>query len=180
MITTTSLNNGNNDTCWGFVPYLTFNISSSTVGFGNLSPYATSYATTDGTGSSTDVEGNNITVVSYAIGGYSLTVQGSSLSYGSHIISPIGNSNLAPSIGFEQFGIRAIATGGSGVVQAPYSGSGFGLPTNTNTVPSVIASESVGDGVSTTYSMHYVANAASNTPAGKYTTTLTYILTGTF
>jgi len=180
MVTTTSLNNGNNDTCWGFVPYLTFNISSGSVGFGNLNSSGSMYATSDGLGSSTDVEGNNITVVSYAAGGYSLTVFGKSLSAGGYTLPGIGNINIPGIPGVEQFGIHAIATGGSGIVQAPYSGSGFGFPNNANTVQSVVASESLGDGVPTTYSMHYIANVASNTPAGKYTTALTYVLTGTF
>ncbi len=182
IIPTSDVNSGNNGLCWGFNSYITFSVSSASVGFGALSSTNARYSTANGTGSSTDVEGNNITVSSFAAGGYSLSVMGSSLSYMSHTISPIGNSNLASNVGFEQFGLRAIATGGLGVVQSPYSGSGFAFPSNANTVPSVIATESSANsnGVQTVYSIHYIANIASNTPAGKYSTNLTYLLTGTF
>ena len=164
------------------IPSVSFDISSSTVGFGSLTSIGPRYATADGTGSSTDVEGNNITINSYAAGGYTLTVQGLSLGYSGHLLAGMGDSNIASIPGAEQFGIRAIATGGSGVVQTPYSGSsgtgGFASDADVN--PSIIASESSGDGIPTTYSMHYIANISPSTPAGKYTTTLTYILTGTF
>ena len=182
MITMGGTDSGNNDVCWAFNPFLSFDISSSTVGFGSLTSIGPRYATADGTGSSTDVEGNNITINSYAAGGYTLTVQGLSLGYSGYLLAGMGDSNIASIPGAEQFGIRAIATGGSGVVQTPYSGSsgtgGFASDADVN--PSIIASESSGDGIPTTYSMHYIANISPSTPAGKYTTTLTYILTGTF
>ena len=182
IVTTAGTNSGNNDACWGFFPFITFSLSSGSVGFGSLTSLGARYATSDGTGSSTDVEGNNITVTSYAAGGYTLTVQGYTPSYGNYSLAAMGNSNIASIPGVEQFGIRAIATGGSGAVQAPYSGSSGtgGFATTASTTPSIIASESSGDGIPTTYSMHYIANISPVTPAGKYTTTLTYILTGTF
>ena len=173
-------NSGNNDLCWGFSTFIVFNISSGSVGFGNLSSSNARYCNAVGTGSATDVEGNNLTVTTFAAGGYSVFVQGASLSSGNHTITAMGNSNIAPSPGFEQFGLRAIATGGLGVVQSPYDGSGFAFPTNASTVPSVVASASSGNGVATTYSIHYVADIAPLTPAGNYSTSLTYIVSGSF
>ncbi len=182
MYPATNVNSGDNDLCWGFNSYLTFSISSPSVGFGSLSSSFSRYSTSNGIGSSSDVEGNNISVAAFSLGGYSISVLGGSLVYGSHTIPPMGNSNIAPSTGFEQFGIRAIATGGNGVVQAPYSGSGFALPSSASTTPSLLATESAGfaDGVPTVYSLHYVANIAPNTPAGKYSTSLMFLITGTF
>ena len=171
-------NSGNNDYCWSG-PTITFSISSPVIGFGALSAIAPRYATSDNLGSSSDVEGNNITVSAASAGGYVLSVQGGSLSSNGHTITPIGNSNVASNIGFEQFGLRAIATGGSGAVAAPYSGSGYAFGAS-STTPSTIATETVGDGVPTTYSLHYLANIAPLTPPGKYTTTLTFIVTGSF
>jgi hypothetical protein len=71
------------------------------------------------------------------------------------------------------------ATGGSGTVSSPYAASGFAYDA-TSTTPSTVASASTGDGIDTTYSARYMCNIAPVTPAGNYTTDLTYVVTGNF
>jgi hypothetical protein len=69
------------------------------------------------------------------------------------------------------------ASGGSGAVVAPYSASGFAL--NTAGMPDQVAT-STSASANTTYSARYLANITSNTEAGSYSATLTYVATANF
>ena len=171
-------NSGNNGTCW-INASITFSISDATIGFGTLSATGTRYATGDAVGSGTETEAHTITVNTTAPSGYSLTVRGGSLGKTGYTIAPIGGTNTAPSIGSEQFGLRLVASGGSGTVSSPYAASGFAYGANATTT-SQVASASSGDGVDTTYSARYMCNISPTTPAGSYATDLTYVVTGNF
>jgi hypothetical protein len=171
-------NSGNNGTCW-INASITFSISDATIGFGALSATGTRYATGDAVGSGTETEAHTITVNTTAPSGYSLTVRGGSLGKTGYTIAPIGGTNTAPSIGSEQFGLRLVASGGSGTVSSPYAASGFAYGANATTT-SQVASASSGDGVDTTYSARYMCNISPTTPAGSYATDLTYVVTGNF
>ncbi len=156
---------------------ITFSISDSTIGFGTLLSTGPRYATGDTLGGGAEVEANNIVVGTNAANGYSLTVNGTTLTYGANTVTAIGASNTASALGTEQFGVRATATGGTGAVTSPYAASGFAL--NTASFPSQIAS-ATGATNSTTYSMRYIANISANTEAGIYGSTLTYTATPNF
>jgi hypothetical protein len=158
-------------------PTLTFSISDNTIGFGTLSASAARYATGDGAGSTTEVEAHNLQASTNATSGYIITVDGNTLTSGSFTINAIGCTNTASSPGTEQFGLRMTVTSGTGTVTAPYNGTGFAFCTTE--FPDQVASGS-GDGVTTTYSVRYLANIASLTEAGSYSATLTYVATGTF
>jgi hypothetical protein len=84
----------------------------------------------------------------------------------------------APAVGFEQFGLRATASGGSGSVTAPYAASGFAYDATANT-SSQVASVS-GSSAATTYSIRYLANITNTTEAGDYQGTYTYTASATF
>jgi hypothetical protein len=162
---------------------LTFTISDNSIGFGTLSVSAARYATGDTNGSSSETEAHTIVVGTNAASGYTLTVDGTTLTCaagstcGSATITAIGGTNTASSPGTEQFGLRMTASGGTGTVSAPYNGSGFAL--DTAAFPDEVAS-ATGASANTTYSVRYLANIAADTEAGSYSATLTYTATANF
>lgn len=156
---------------------LTFTISDNSIGFGALATNAARYATGDTNGSGSEAGAHDIIVATNAANGYTMTVNGTTLTYGAHSIDAIGAANTASSVGSEQFGIRIDESGGSGVVSAPYAAAGFAF--DTAAFPDEIAS-APGSTSSTTYSVRYLANIDSSTPAGAYTATLTYLATANF
>jgi len=155
---------------------VSFSLSANSVNFGTLSSSASRYANTS-TGSGTEVEAHTISASSNAANGYIITVSGNTLTSGANTITSIGNTNSAPSIGTKQFGLRANITSGTGVVTAPYAASGFAF--DTASLPSQVAS-GAGDSSSTIYSIRYLGNIDTLTPAGEYKANLTYIATSTF
>ena len=156
---------------------LTFSISSNSISFGTLNSAAARFASSTGAGNATEVQAHNIIIGTNAANGYSMTVNGSTLTSGANTITPIGASNVASSIGTEQFGLRMTATGGNGAVVVPYAASGFAL--DTGSFPDVVAT-STSASANTTYSARYIANITSNTEAGAYTGTLTYVATANY
>jgi hypothetical protein len=161
----------------GAAPSLTFSISDNSIGFGTLAAGDDFFANGAGTGSATEVEAHTISASTNATSGYSITINGSTLSYGGNTINAIGASNTASSAGTEQFGLRMTASGGSGTVSAPYAAAGFAF--DTAAFPDQVAS-ATGTSANTTYSVRYVGNITSSTEAGAYTSTLTYLATANF
>ncbi len=162
----------------GGAPTLSFSISDNSIGFGTISFSGASYATGDLNGSSSEVEAHTITASTNASSGYILTVNGTTLTSGANTITAIGSSNTISSPGTEQFGLRINATGGNGVVTAPYAASGFAF--DTSSFPDEVASDPDGDDVATTYSVRYLGNVGATTEAGIYNATLTYVITAGF
>jgi hypothetical protein len=157
-------------------PSLTFAISDNTIEFGNLSASDDTFADDSG-GNATEVEAHTLSAGTNAASGYIITLNGNTLTDGLKTISAIGSSNTATSVGSEQFGVRFVASGGSGAVTAPYAAAGFAF--DTAAFPDEIAASTV-PSATTTYSARYIANIASNTEAGSYSATLTYVATGNF
>ncbi len=157
---------------------LSFSVSDNTIGFGALSASASRYATGDTVGSATETEAHQLIAATSASSGYIITVQGATLTSGGNTVTAIGASNTAPAVGFEQFGLRATASGGSGSVTAPYAASGFAYDATANT-SSQVASVS-GSSAATTYSIRYLANITNTTEAGDYQGTYTYTASATF
>lgn len=158
---------------------ITFSISDNTIGFGPLSASSSRYATGDGLGSGTETEAHNIVVGTNAANGYTMTVEGTTLTHSSglYTVDAIGDTNTAPSSGSEQFGIRLQATGGVGEVAVPYAASGFAL--DTAGFPDELAFSDTSS-ADTTYSARYVGNIDSATEAGLYEAGLTYLATANF
>lgn len=170
----------NNKVCAKVVPQsISFNISDTSAGFGNLSSSGLRYATSDGLGSATDTVSYTIDISTNAASGYGLYVRGDAPKNGSAIIDPIGGVNSTPSAGSNAFGLRADASGGVGVVVTPYDGAGFAYDAD-NTTATEVANASSGDGVTTTYSIHTVATIDSLLDPGSYSTNLIYIVTANF
>lgn len=159
---------------------LTFTISDNSIGFGALSASGARYATADTLGGGSEVEAHNLVVGTNASNGYTMTVNGTTLTCtacAGATIDAIGSTNSASSVGTEQFGLRMSASGGSGAVTAPYADSGFAF--DSSAFPDQVAS-ATGATSNTTYSVRYLANIAANTEAGSYSSTLTYVATANF
>ncbi len=155
---------------------LTFTISDNSIEFGTLTS-ADDFFADDSGGNATEVEAHTLVVGTNAANGYTMTVNGATLTSGANTISAIGSSNTASSAGTEQFGLRIDETGGSGVVSAPYASTGFAL--DTAAFPDEVAA-ATGASSNTTYSVRYLGNITSSTEAGAYTATLTYVATANF
>lgn len=162
-----------------FTQSISFNISHSSVGFGELSVSGLRYATSDGLGSATETEAYAIDISTNSASGYGLYIKGETLKKGSYTIDAIGGTNVTPSPGTKAFGIRAVASGGLGTVVSPYDGSGFAYNA-TGSSESTVASASSGNGVTTVYSIRSVATIDSLLDYGDYTTNLTYIVVPNF
>lgn len=156
---------------------LTFTVSDNSIGFGTLSASDDFFASGDTNGSATEVEAHTLVVGTNASSGYTMTVNGATLTSGANTITAIGSSNTSSSPGTEQFGLRMTASGGSGAVSAPYAASGFAF--DSAAFPDEVAA-STGASANTTYSARYLANITSSTEAGAYTATLTYVATANF
>lgn len=157
---------------------LTFSISDNSIGFGTLSSSAARFASSDATGSATEVEAHTLIAGTNATSGYTVTVKGATLTSGANTITAIGAVNTASSPTSEQFGLRMDASGGSGTVTAPYADVGFAYAADGSTADEVASSGAVS--ASTTYSVRYLANITALTQAGSYTATLTYIATANY
>lgn len=162
-----------------FSQSITFNISNMSAGFGSLSPTGLRYATPDGNGSSSETESYSLGVSTNAPYGYIVMLQGGSLAKGATVITPIGGTNSVPPAGYNAFGIRAVASGGSGYVLSPYNGSGFAYGASGSSFDTLAQSLS-GDGINTSYSVRSVATIDSLLDPGSYTTNITYIVTANF
>ena len=155
---------------------LTFSLSANSIAFGSLGAGAARFASSTGAGQTTEVAAHTVTVGTNAGTGYTMTVSGNTLTSGANTVTAIGGSNTASAIGTEQFGLRLTASGGAGAVTAPYAAAGFAFTAGSATQ---VASAS-GATANTVYSPRYIANISSNTEAGIYTATLSYVATANF
>lgn len=163
-------------------PTISFALSDNTIYFGNLSASTACFAQGTDPGNvscptTSETEALNATAATNSPSGYTISVQGATLTSGGNSIDALA-SNTASSTGTEQFGLRITASGGSGTVSAPYAASGYAYAASGSTADEIAASTAAS--LTTTYSMRYLANIAATTEAGSYTTNHTYVATGNF
>ncbi len=163
---------------------LTFSISTTTLSFGNLSNVSAKYA------SSTNTNGDTVETIAHTLGvstnapaGYSITVQGQTLTsqqYATNTITAIGPSPATYAVGTEQFGIYATKAGGTnGTIDPTYATpSSFGYDA-TATTTAVFALGTTPTNTET-YSLRYLASISALTEAGTYTANLVYVGTANF
>ncbi len=160
--------------------FISFTISTSTIFLGITSPSAVRYASsTNILGSNTEVEAHTFNVITNATNGYTVSAKGQTLTSGVYTIAAIGGTATTSLIGTEQFGIRLVATGGSGTSTSPYNGSAFAYSA-TATTSSQVANSITGDNATTTFSVRYLTNVAPTTPAAAYTANIVYVVTANF
>jgi hypothetical protein len=163
----------------------TFSVSANTINFGSLSTASAKYASsTNSGGDSTDTEAHNLTIATNANAGYTITLQGGTLTSQQNAlntISPNGNVPIVSSPGSEQFGIYATKSGGgNGVIDSTYATvSSFGY--NSSAISSAaLATASSANGTLEVYHLHYIANISALTEAGSYSTSIVYVGTSNF
>jgi len=157
-------------------PTLTFTVDSTTCSLGVL--------TTSATGSCS----HTMTAATNGTSGYTISyIAGDTLTNAdSDTISAIGGTKAASSTSNEQFGINlkdnatpnvgAEASGGSGAASANYdTADQFAFNTAGASIASVAGPSAV-----TTFTASMIANVASTTEAGAYSTTVTYNITATY
>lgn len=163
---------------------ISFSISTSTIYFGTLASGAAKYASSTNTsGDAAENIAHTLAVSTNAPSGYTITVQGQTLTSqqnSANTIDFIGASPAASAAGTEQFGIRATKAGGSnGTIAAPYvNASNYGYNA-TATSSATFASGSSSTNTET-YSLRYLANIAGTTEAGTYAASLNYVATANF
>lgn len=147
--------------------------TGSSVSLGTLTPSST------GSGTSQIGVGTNGTT------GYTITVNGATLTSGGNTISALA-SQTASSTGTEQFGLNLRDNATPNIGTDP-DGSGTGNPSsNYNTVDQyrfvtsdTIASKNAAEDFRR-FHVSYIANIGTATEAGTYSATMTYIATATF
>jgi hypothetical protein len=157
---------------------ISFDISDTSIGFGTLDVANTRYASGDSLGSASPITAHTITASTNGVDGYSVMLNGTSLTCMSCIglpaIASIGPVATAPTPGTEQYGLRSSVVSGTGTVSTPYSTSNYAF--DSGSFPDELAT-GTGDNVLTTYDVEYIANITSGTQAGMYESVLTYTIT---
>jgi hypothetical protein len=166
--------------CITIQPTITFSISDSAVQFGTLSTVVARYATTSG-GSSSNSVAHTMSASSNAPTGYTISYIGPTLTSAGNTIAPatITNSGTGTA-GTAQFAL-SLSSSGSASITSAYDQANGGGPNwkyVANTA-STVASTS-GLTASETFSNRYITNIAPSTPAGNYSTAVTYVVTGNF
>ncbi len=170
---------------------LTFSISDNAIGFGTLSFLTARYATSDAVGATSDPDNGAHTLTASSSSGYSVNVQGATLSLAGLGVTTIGAMGTAAaySQGTEQFGMNLEHSGaGSGQI---CSGTTFGCGGDYTTGSNYIYTASASTAkkiagcdatcsTTDTYYPHYLASISVNTAAGSYSTTLTYVAAGSY
>lgn len=159
---------------------ISFTVSTSTIFFGTVSPSIARYASSTNTnGDNLQTDAHTFSVSTNATNGYTISATGQTLTSGSTTIAAIGGTATTSLPGTEQFGIRLIAYGGSGIVSVPYASTTFAYAA-TATTSSQVASATVGDNATTTYGVRYLSNVAPTTSAAAYTANIIYVITANF
>ncbi len=157
---------------------ITFAISDYDIGFGVLSLTNARFATgTDGTDGPTPVSAHSMGVATNGTSGYDLTYKGLTLMSGTDDIDPatiVGSEDGTP--GSEQFAIGFSTSDDATVVAAYLQPDNYSFVEDTETQ---IAYETAPTATET-ISAFYLANISGLTPAGTYSTAITYVASANF
>lgn len=157
---------------------LTFSISDNTIGFGSLLAVAVRYATGDTLGASVDTtDSHTLSASTNVSGGYSISLNGTTLTSGVNTITAMGGTATASIVGSKQFGLRIVSNSGTGVAVSPYNTSNWAF--DVGTFPNKIVT-GAGDSSTSVLGMRYISNISASTPSGSYTSVLTYVMTVNF
>ncbi len=155
--------------------YISLSLGSGTASFGTLSAAAVASAS------------HTMTIDTNAPLGYSIVVSGATLTSGGDTIDAIGGVAAASTPGTEQFGLNLVANTAPSVGAAVSGTAPIGAAVSPYATPNAFAYTSGSTVASATgvtnsaiFTVSYIVNIASATPAGTYTTTLTYAATANF
>lgn len=165
-------------------PTITFSISDTTVGFGTLSNGTASWATGDLAGVTSvpaDTSGaHEMSIGTNAASGYTITYNGATLTNGGSTIdvATIASDNDGTP-GTEQFALGIDDNGGDVTIVSDYDLAGTNSYKFVAGTTTAVASET-GATATETIDVQYIANVATTTEAGAYSTDVTWIATGNF
>jgi len=160
-------------------PSITFSISDTSVGFGTLASGAVRYATGDGTGGTTETTAaHTMSAGTNAAGGLAVTYNGGLLTSAGNTIDAATSVTPPGNTSAEQFAIAVDDNGTAFSIVAGYDQATPLYSFVASTTTTLFSSSA--PLTSTAVDVHYLANIAANTEAGNYTTSITYIATGTF
>ncbi|MFT6829210.1 MAG: hypothetical protein ACJAV6_000023 [Candidatus Paceibacteria bacterium] len=152
--------------------------TDNAVQFGSLTSGAIRYSTDTGTGSASETAdgSSRFTAATNATGGYTISVEGDTLTSGANTITAIDGA--APTLGQEEFGLTIDAVSGTtGTITPTYTGVNYDLPAPATAEMVVTQGTAAATG---TYGVNYVANIDGSTEAGNYSTAITYTMTANF
>jgi len=148
-------------------PTVGFSIQSVNLNFGELSPSSTAY------------DSHTFSAYTNAKEGYTIKVYGDPLKNDNYTLAEIGSTSAQSQVGTEQFGINLVAntvpisgaepTGGIGVAAANYDTSNYFAYSSGATI-----AQAASYSYQTDFTTTVIVNIAEDTPAGEYSTVLTY------
>lgn len=159
-------------------PTISFSLSDTTTSFGTLSSAAARWAD-DTPPNASAVAAHNFQIGTNAASGYIVTYNGTTLTKGADKIDAAVIAGDADGTqNSEQFAMSLNRTTGDGTTVSAYAfgSNNYSFVENTTTQ---IYSET-GPTATETVDVYYLANIASNTPAGSYQADVTFVATGTF
>lgn len=160
-------------------PSITFSISDTTIGFGTLLTSAARYANGAATGSASVIAAHTLTAGTNAASGLAVTYNGALMTSAANNIDAATISGDADgTIGAEQFAISFDDNAATFTMVSAYDENLNNASYAAGATTQIFSSAA--PVASTNVDAHYLANIASNTPAGSYSTDITYIATGTF
>ena len=168
-------------------PYLQFNVTTTNVSLGDLSTISTATATA------------TFSVEAYLASGYSVVTASSPPQYSGHTLTALSTTPTASSVGTEQFGMNLVsnttacgapANFGANPAQVPSSAFSYGQVASdydqcgkffysTTSPGNEIAYSNESSGIMD-FTISYIANINSTTPAGLYTMSQVLVATPTF
>lgn len=189
--------------CLSFVPsqVTTVTLSTTAIGFGQLSSSAAKYATAGGAGSTTEQVGFTLHVsinnnISYVVNLQADTLRNQQNN--AYTVTAAGSSGTTtPSAGSDLFGIKIIPTYyfneiypylsardvfGYPQIASPYSSSTYVFVASTSTATTIINGPSNDNDVyrGTDYNFYLAASVPGNKPAGNYVTNMILVVAPTF
>lgn len=176
-------NSGNNDSCWSSAS-ITFSIDDASIGFGALTTANARFATGDTLGSNTDTTyATRMNVTTTGSTGLLISYFGDLLKSGSNDINAANITNDADGAPgtTEAFGL-GVAVSGASTVATGYDHNATAGNRDWNYVANTTTTI-VSDTTNVTnenIDVYYLNNITSTTASGNYSTTITYIVTGTF
>lgn len=162
-------------------PSVTFSISDVAIGFGVLSAAQECWAegTPPASCNSTKQVAHTLSAGTNATGGVAVTYNGATLTSGGNTIDVADiNGDADGTPGTEQFAIGVDDNGATFTIVTDYDENSDNYKFVAGATTPLFSSS--GPVTSTAVDTHYIANIAANTEAGSYTTSITYIATGTF
>jgi hypothetical protein len=170
-------------------------LSTTTVGFGTLSPLVTNYATSNGLGTTTPLTASTssfyLDVESYGNAQYNVSLQGATLSNDrnrTNKIDAIGNTPQVLVPGTNQFGVQVLngckpaslcgSVGLRSTTTSPYNTSNYAYAGSIST--STLIGTGLTDDSGSRFYVNLGVNIRAEMPEGSYTTSLTVVVTAEF